>query len=107
MEMLRLPLYSAKIDAQNPMGRLENRAMKRRIARWALAMPALALLTAGAQAQLNQNTPGMQGSQIGQHVDKSEQNEAKQPKVKADDKAYGAALKNIPDKKYDPWHGMR
>lgn len=29
------------------------------------------------------------------------------PKPKADDKAYGNALGNLPDKKYDPWTGVR
>jgi hypothetical protein len=28
-------------------------------------------------------------------------------KPKADDKAYNAALKSLPDKPYDPWHGVR
>jgi hypothetical protein len=28
-------------------------------------------------------------------------------KSKADDKAYQAALKNLPDKPYDPWNSMR
>jgi hypothetical protein len=28
-------------------------------------------------------------------------------KVKANDKAYNAALRNLPDKQYDPWHGVR
>jgi len=27
--------------------------------------------------------------------------------VKANDKAYNAVLKNLPDKQYDPWHGVR
>ena len=29
------------------------------------------------------------------------------PKTKADDKAYGNALGNLPDKAYDPWKGVR
>lgn len=28
-------------------------------------------------------------------------------KPKVDDKAYGAALNTLPDKKYDPWLGVR
>jgi hypothetical protein len=28
-------------------------------------------------------------------------------KPKVDEKAYGAALSTLPDKKYDPWSGMR
>jgi len=27
--------------------------------------------------------------------------------VRANDKAYNAALRNLPDKQYDPWHGVR
>jgi hypothetical protein len=29
------------------------------------------------------------------------------PKVKANEKAYNSALRNLPDKQYDPWHGIR
>lgn len=35
----------------------------------------------------------------------SSQTAERKPKV--DDKAYGAALKTLPDKKYDPWQSMR
>jgi hypothetical protein len=28
-------------------------------------------------------------------------------KAKANEKAYNAALKNLPDKQYDPWRGVR
>ena len=28
-------------------------------------------------------------------------------KVKANDKAYNAALRNLPDKQFDPWRGVR
>jgi hypothetical protein len=38
------------------------------------------------------------------------QNEGPQksaPKPKVDDKAYGNALGNLPDKAYDPWKGVR
>jgi hypothetical protein len=41
---------------------------------------------------------------------KSLQNDGPQkdgPKTKADDKAYGNALGNLPDKAYDPWKGVR
>jgi hypothetical protein len=30
-----------------------------------------------------------------------------EPKVKANDKAYNAALRNLPDKQFDPWRGVR
>jgi hypothetical protein len=32
---------------------------------------------------------------------------AEAAKVKANEKAYNAALHNLPDKNYDPWHGVR
>jgi hypothetical protein len=32
---------------------------------------------------------------------------AEPQKTKADDKAYNAALKSLPDKPFDPWHGVR
>jgi hypothetical protein len=33
--------------------------------------------------------------------------QAETPKPKVDDKAYNAALKELPDKQYDAWHGVR
>ena len=30
-----------------------------------------------------------------------------EPKVKANDKAYNAALRNLSDKQFDPWRGVR
>jgi hypothetical protein len=65
---------------------------------------ALVAMTAAADAQMQP------GGQIGQHVSKADQNAkagADGDKVKANDKAYNAALKNLPDKQYDPWHGVR
>jgi hypothetical protein len=29
------------------------------------------------------------------------------PKPKVDEKQYGTAIESLPDKKYDPWKGMR
>jgi hypothetical protein len=62
---------------------------------------AFAALTAEAQS------PGtMNGSRIGQSV--AHENGSKTTNApKANDKAYNAALKNLPDKQYDPWHGVR
>ena len=45
-------------------------------------------------------------SQIGQHAAKASGGE-KAAEAKANDKAYNAALHNLPDKQYDPWHGVR
>jgi hypothetical protein len=57
-----------------------------------------------------QNAPGQMNinaaQQIGSHASKNHGEEG-ETKAKANDKAYNAALKNIPDKQYDPWHGVR
>jgi hypothetical protein len=45
-------------------------------------------------------------SQLGQHAGKAGGAE-KAAEAKANDKAYNAALHNLPDKQYDPWHGVR
>ena len=59
----------------------------------AIAVAALALLAAPADAQMGKRRPG----------DDSKKTEEK--KAKVDDKAYQEALKRIPDskEKYDPW----
>ncbi len=68
-----------------------------------------ALIMASAQAQLGAQASQMQGaSGIGQSAGKAfEQDTSNDKKVKANDKAYNAVLKNLPDKQYDPWHGVR
>ena len=56
------------------------------------------------------NAQGAPGSQIGNHAAKADEQGSKSTdpnKAKANDKAYNAALKNLPDKQYDPWHGVR
>jgi hypothetical protein len=40
-----------------------------------------------------------------QHQQKTDKTDAQKPK--ADDKAYNAALKSLPNKPFDPWHGAR
>ena len=71
----------------------------------------LALMTATAQAQvggtsgLNPGTASSMG--IGRHAESAAQRGSDSPKIKANDNAYSAALKNLPDKQYDPWHGVR
>jgi len=45
---------------------------------------------------------------VGHHAsDASAKASADEPKVKANDKAYNAALRNLPDKQFDPWRGVR
>ena len=68
----------------------------------------IALTTASAQAQVGGASgisPSMGTAQIGQHA--SSNSRQSEPKVKANDNAYHSALKSLPDKKYDPWHGVR
>ena len=58
----------------------------------------LGLLASPATAQKGStNVPKLQND--------GAQKEAAKPKV--DDKAYGNALGNLPDKAYDPWKGVR
>jgi hypothetical protein len=66
-----------------------------------LAASILALALSGAHAQ------GVGGDIAGhrQRGDKADKSEP--PKAKADDKAYNAALRSLPNKPSDPWHGMR
>jgi len=70
-----------------------------------IAALAMALTVASAQAQLGGIAPG---SGIGKEAAKASQqaDDAKQ-KPKPDEKAYNAALRNLPNKQYDPWHGVR
>jgi hypothetical protein len=77
--------------------------MRFAIVRFFLATLAVALLVASAHAQ----APGGGGLGGGgrQHQQKSEKPAEQKPKV--DDKAYNAAVKGLPDKPYDPWHGAR
>jgi hypothetical protein len=74
--------------------------------RWLIAGVALALAASSAHAQMVSPTqPSLSGAgQIGQHTTNHEE---KEQKPKANDKAYDAALRNLPNKQYDPWHGVR
>ena len=73
------------------------------ITRLLMAAFAFALLTANAQAQVG---AGQGGGGHGKHARQQPEKGGPQ-KPKTDDKAYNAALRNIPDKKYDAWHGVR
>ena len=69
---------------------------------------AMTAIAAGAQAQVNsQSTQMTNASRVGQHAGNASALGADESKVKANDKAYNAALKNLPDKQYDPWRGVR
>jgi hypothetical protein len=72
----------------------------------AALLAALAGMTVSAQAQ--QGSQMNAASNVGQHAAAaSTRAGADETKVKANDKAYNAALKNLPDKQYDPWRGVR
>ncbi|MGD0316606.1 MAG: hypothetical protein ABSB37_11785 [Xanthobacteraceae bacterium] len=75
--------------------------MRFAIARFLLAAFAVALFVGSAHAQ----APGGGGFGGGHKQQKSDKPAEQKPKV--DDKAYKNALKSLPDKPYDPWHGAR
>jgi hypothetical protein len=73
---------------------------------------ALAAWTVAAQAQQGPGgfAPGpYSGSQIGQAAANASSKDAtdERSKVKANEKAYNAALRNLPEKQYDPWRSVR
>jgi hypothetical protein len=70
-----------------------------------VAASALVALTVAAQAQQG---PGMSSSRIGQSAASASDKIKEESKgAKANEKAYNSALKNMPDKPYDPWRGVR
>jgi hypothetical protein len=78
----------------------------RRLTGYLAAALALAAMTVATQAQVSpQQTQMNTAGRVGQNA--SKKNDEKTAPPKANDKAYDAALKNLPDKQYDPWHGVR
>jgi hypothetical protein len=65
---------------------------------------AIALLAANAHAQ---QAGAMGGGFGGRHHQQGQTKQAETPKPKVDEKAYNAALKELPDKQYDAWQGVR
>jgi hypothetical protein len=63
---------------------------------------ALTVMTAAAQAQMGGGSPSGGRQAYGDHKNGPKD----PPKAKADDKAYTSALKGLPNKPYDPWHGI-
>jgi hypothetical protein len=74
-----------------------------------VASLALAALTVAAQAQQGPGAGMMPGSsRIGQSAASASDKANEDSKaLKANEKAYSSALKNLPDKQYDPWRGVR
>jgi hypothetical protein len=70
---------------------------------------AAGIVAAQAQGLTPGVSPGTSASQgIGHHAaTASEKASGDETKVKANDKAYSSALKNLPDKQFDPWRGVR
>jgi hypothetical protein len=69
---------------------------------------AIALAVTSAQAQVSPQATQMQGAQrTGESASRAGRDTTAASTPKVDDKAYKAALKNIPDKQYDPWRGVR
>jgi hypothetical protein len=77
--------------------------------RFLVAGLAIALTITSAQAQ-QAITPQEQQVQaakrLGDSASRSGQSGSGST-TKADEKAYNSALKNMPDKQYDPWSGVR
>jgi hypothetical protein len=76
--------------------------MMRATMAWAVTALVLTFLVSVAQAQQSGGGPGA-GNGKKRHQQKSDATAA----PKADDKAYNAALKSLPNKPYDPWAGTR
>jgi hypothetical protein len=61
-----------------------------------------------ASAQINpQQTQMNRNADIGRHAAEANTKGSDEPKNKANDKAYNSVLRNIPDKQFDPWRGVR
>jgi hypothetical protein len=81
--------------------------MKAGTLKFAMAVLAVVLLTASAYAQ-GVGGVGDQGTGFGgPHRRQADKKTTEPPKQKVDEKAYNAALKELPDKKYDAWHNVR
>lgn len=72
-----------------------------------IAAAAVLLMTASAFAQAAGQLPGNQIGQRVQHTNDQAEAAKNAGQRKGDDKAYNAALRNLPNKEYDPWHGVR
>jgi hypothetical protein len=71
-----------------------------------IALAAVICATTTVSAQINPQQSQMNNNaNIGRHA--ADANRSDEPKVKANDKAYNSSLRNIPDKPFDPWRGVR
>jgi hypothetical protein len=76
--------------------------MKSAIGKLIITMLATVLLAESSYAQA---TGGGSGGGRKRHEQKADKPTAQTPK--ADEKAYNATLKSLPDKPFDPWRGTR
>jgi hypothetical protein len=76
--------------------------------RFLIAGFALALMMATAQAQISGGPTNQMNAapRLGRAQEQASDKE-NEHKLKANDKNYNSALRNLPDKKYDPWGGVR
>jgi hypothetical protein len=59
-------------------------------------------------AQSPQQSEMTTNANIGRHAaEAASKASSNEPKVKANDKAYNSALRNLPDKQFDPWRGIK
>jgi hypothetical protein len=83
--------------------RPSTRNMKSAIAKLIITIMTAAMLTESCYAQATGG--GGSGGGRKQHQQKADKPTAQKPK--ADEKAYNAALKSLPNKPFDPWRGAR
>jgi hypothetical protein len=73
-----------------------------------VALAAVVCAATTVSAQSPQQSQMNNAANVGRHAsDASTRASGDDPKVKANDKAYNAALRNLPDKQFDPWRGVR
>ena len=73
-----------------------------------VALAAIVCAATAVSAQTPQQSQINSAANVGRHAsDASSKGSSDEPKVKANDKAYNAALRNLPDKQFDPWRGVR
>jgi hypothetical protein len=72
-----------------------------------LALAAVMFTATATSAQTPQQSQMNNASNIGRHASDASSRAGEESKLKANDKAYNAALRNLPDKQFDPWRGVR
>ena len=73
-----------------------------------VALAAIICAATTVSAQSPQQSQMNNAANVGRHAsDASAKASADEPKVKANDKAYNAALRNLPDKQFDPLRVVR